>query len=328
MVQFREAMFDDACSGWLPDNSEAAIPIIAAHNALMPEPVDSLAALRAFVVAADTRSFKTAGQMLRVSSSAIGKAIARLEAQLAVTLFHRTTRTISLTEPGALFLARARRMLEELHEGEIELAEASGSPRGRLRVALPLAGDLLTKGLAAFVAANPQVNLDLDYSDRLVDIVEEGFDVAIRTGDTGDSRLLHKTLCRFGWKLVASPAYLKQHGRPAAVEDLSSHVCLRQRFSSGRLVAWPLPSEPGVEVPVSLVSSLIDPLLDLALAGAGIASFPEFLVRNALRAGALVPILEGPKRLEGVVTILWPASRFRVPKVRAFVDCIADHIDL
>ncbi|MGA1799027.1 LysR substrate-binding domain-containing protein [Sphingomonas sp. 4RDLI-65] len=294
----------------------------------MPEPIDSLAALRGFVAAADTRSFKAAGQMLGVSSSAIGKAIARLEVQLAVTLFHRTTRTISLTEPGALFLVRARRMLEELREGEIELAEASGSPRGRLRVALPQAGNLLTRGLAAFVAANPLVDLDLDYSDRLVDIVEEGFDVAIRTGDTGDSRLLHKTLCRFGWKLVASPAYLEQHGRPAAVEDLSSHICLRQRFSSGRLVTWPMASASGVEVPVSLVSSLIDPLLGLALAGAGIASFPEFLVRDALRTGLLAPVLEGHKSMEGVMTILWPASRFRVPKVRAFVDCIAEHIDM
>jgi DNA-binding transcriptional LysR family regulator len=294
----------------------------------MPEPVESLAALRAFVSAADTRSFKVAGRMLGVSSSAIGKAIARLEAQLSVTLFHRTTRTISLTQPGALFLARARRMLEELREGEIELAEASGSPRGRLRVALPLAGKLFTRGLAAFVADNPLVDLDLDYSDRLVDIVEEGFDVAIRSGDTGDSRLLHKTLCRFGWKLVASPGYLEQHGRPATAEDLSSHICLRQRFSSGRLVSWPLQSARGVDVPVSLVSSLIDPLLDLTLAGAGIASFPEFIVRDALRTGSLVPVLEGQKSMEGVMTILWPANRFRMPKVRAFVDCIAKHIDM
>jgi DNA-binding transcriptional LysR family regulator len=294
----------------------------------MSDPVDSLAALRAFVAATDTRSFKIAGQMLGVSSSAIGKAIARLEAQLSVTLFHRTTRTISLTEPGALFLVRARRILAELREGEIELAEASGSPRGRLRVALPLAGNLLTKGLAAFVADNPLVELDLDYSDRLVDIVEEGFDVAIRTGDTGDSRLLHKTLCRFGWKLVASPGYLEHHGQPAMPEDLSSHVCLRQRFSSGRLVSWPLPSMPGVDVPVSLVSSLIDPLLDLTLAGTGIASFPEFMVREALSSGSLVPVLDGHKSMEGVMTMLWPATRFRVPKVRAFVDCIAKHIDM
>lgn len=294
----------------------------------MAEPVESLAALRAFVAAADTRSFKVAGQMLGVSSSAIGKAIARLEAQLSVTLFHRTTRTISLTEPGALFLVRARRMLEELREAEVELAEASGSPRGRLRVALPLAGTLFTKGLAAFVADNPLVELELDYSDRLVDIVEEGFDVAIRSGDTGDSRLLHRTLCRFGWKLVASPDYLDRHGRPLTAEDLSKHICLRQRFSSGRLVSWPLGSERGVDVPAHLVSSLIDPLLDLALAGTGIASFPEFIVRDALRAGALVPILEGHKSMEGVMTILWPASRFRLPKVRAFVDCIAKHIDM
>ena len=118
----------------------------------MPDPVDSLTSLRAFVAAADTRSFKLAGQQMAVSSSAIGKAIAKLEAQLATSLFHRTTRTISLTDAGSLFLLRARRMLDELRDGEAELAEASGSPRGRLRVSVPLTRSLLTKALTAFVA--------------------------------------------------------------------------------------------------------------------------------------------------------------------------------
>jgi DNA-binding transcriptional LysR family regulator len=151
----------------------------------MRDPVDSVVSLRAFVEAAEARSFKAAGQVLGVSSSAIGKAIARLEGQLATTLFHRTTRTISLTEAGGLFLIRARRILEELQAGEAELAEASGMPRGRLRVSLPVTGELLTHALATFVASYPLVELDLDYSDRIVDVIEEGFDVVIRTGATG-----------------------------------------------------------------------------------------------------------------------------------------------
>jgi DNA-binding transcriptional LysR family regulator len=150
------------------------------------------------VAAADTRSFKAAGQQIGVSSSAIGKTIARLEVQLSASLFHRTTRTISLTDAGGLFLLRARRMLDELQAGEAELAEASGSPRGRLRVSLPLTRSLLTTALTAFVADYPLVELNLDYSDRMVDVIEEGFDAVIRTGETGDSRLLHKTLGRFG----------------------------------------------------------------------------------------------------------------------------------
>ncbi|MET0968105.1 MAG: LysR substrate-binding domain-containing protein [Tardiphaga sp.] len=292
----------------------------------MPEPIDSLAALRAFVAAADTRSFKAAGQQMGVSSSAIGKAIARLEAQLTTALFHRTTRTISLTDAGGLFLLRARRMLAELQAGEAELAEVSGSPRGRLRVSLPLTRSLLTSALTTFVADYPLVELDLDYSDRMVDVIEEGFDAVIRTGETGDSRLLHKTLGRFGWRLVASPGYIARHGQPSNADALVDHVCLRQKFSSGLIVPWPLRAGSGAAVPVSLTASIIDPLLDLALSGAGIAAFPDFLVRDALATGALVPVLDGDVQQTGVMTVLWPASRFRVPKVRAFVDCIAKHV--
>jgi DNA-binding transcriptional LysR family regulator len=293
----------------------------------MAEPVDSVQSLRAFVAAADTRSFKAAGQGLGLSSSAIGKSIARLEAQLSVTLFHRTTRTISLTEAGSLFLVRARRMLDELRTGEAELAEVSGSPRGRLKVSLPMAGSLLTKALAAFLADHPLVELDLDYNDRLVDVIEEGFDVVIRSGAIGDSRLMHRTLGRFAWRLLAAPAYIAAHGQPATPCDLERHVCLRQKFSSGRIAPWPLRSAPGLNVPVSLSASVIDPLLDLTLSGAGIAAFPEFLVRDAIASGDLVPVLEGELDNASVITMLWPASRFRVPKVRAFVDCVARHVE-
>lgn len=289
----------------------------------MSEPIDSLTSLRAFVAAADARSFKAAGQTLGVSSSAIGKTIARLEGQLSATLFHRTTRTISLTEAGALFLVRAKRILGELQAGEAELAEASGTPRGRLRVSLPVTGELLTSALATFVAAYPLVELELDYNDRIVDVIEEGFDVVIRTGATGDSRLLHKPLGQFSWRLVASPAYVARRGMPAFPEDLTDHVCLRQRFSSGRLIPWSLRAAPDLRVPGNLIASSIDALLDLTLAGAGIGSFPEFLVSDGLARGTLVPILDGAIEQTGVVTMLWPASRYRVPKVRAFVDCIA-----
>lgn len=292
----------------------------------MADPVDSLASLRAFVAAADTRSFKAAGQALGVSSSAVGKSIARLEAQLSTGLFHRTTRTISLTEPGKLFLVRARRMLDELRDGETELAEVSGSPRGRLRVSLPLTGSLLTRALAAFRTDYPAVELELDYSDRLVDVIEEGFDVVIRTGETGDSRLLHRTLGHFRWCLVASPGYLAARGTPAEPGELATHSCLRQRFSSGRVAPWTLRSAPGFEAPTDLVTSVIDPLLDLTLAGAGIGAFPEFLVRDALSRGSLLAVLDGELEQTGVLTMLWPASRFRVPKVRAFVDCVAPKV--
>jgi DNA-binding transcriptional LysR family regulator len=289
----------------------------------MPDPVDSLASLRAFVASADARSFKAAGQALGVSSSAIGKAIAKLEAQLSTTLFHRTTRTISLTEAGSLFLVRARRVLDELRAADAELAEVSGTPQGRLRVGLPLSGSLLTSAFSTFIAEYPLVELDLDYSDRLVDVIDEGFDVVIRSGDTGDSRLLHKTLSRFRWRLVAAPTYLAKYGQPATPDDLARHICLRQKLSSGRVLPWVFRSASGLNVPVSLTASVVDAVLDLTRAGAGIAALPDFLLHEALADGSLVPVLESEMEHSGVLTMLWPASRFRVPKVRAFVDWIA-----
>lgn len=292
----------------------------------MSDPVDSLGAVRAFVAAADARSFKTAGQGLGVSSSAIGKAIAKLEAQLKTTLFHRTTRTITLTEAGSLFLVRARRMLDELKGGEAELAELSGVPQGRLRVSLALSGSLLTRAIASFTAAHPQVELDLDYTDRLVDVIDEGFDVVIRSGDGADSRLLRKILVRFTWRLMASPDYVARVGQPTTCRDLARHICLRQKLTSGRILPWVFRSEPGLDVPVSLTASIIDPLLDLALAGAGIASLPDFLVREAIADGSLVPVLESEMDHTGVLTMLWPASRYGVPKVRAFVDWITQDV--
>lgn len=292
----------------------------------MTDLVDSLAALRAFVSAADNLSFKTAGQMLGVSSSAVGKAIARLESQLSATLFHRTTRNISLTEAGNIFLVRARRMLDELQAGEAELAEVSGSPRGRLRTSLPLTGPLFTAALASFVKKYPSVELEIDYSDRLVDVIEEGFDVVIRAGDAGDSRLLHKSLGKFDWVLVAAPSYIANYGRPATPAELPKHICLRQKFSSGRIAPWSLRSATTVNIPASLTASVIDPLLDLAQSGTGIGCFPEFLVRAALADGSLVQVLEDTVEQKGVLTMLWPASRFRVPKVRAFVDHMTNEL--
>lgn len=292
----------------------------------MDASIDSIAALRAFVAAADARSFKDAGRVLGVSSSAIGKSVARLEAQLSATLFHRTTRTISLTEAGSLFLVRACRILDELRIAEAELAEASGSPRGRLRVSLALSGSLLTAAFATFVAEYPLVELDLDYSDRLVDVIDEGFDVVIRSGDTGDSRLLHKTLGGFTWRLVASPTYVLKYGLPETPQDLAGHICLRQKLSSGRILPWVLRSSPGFDSPVSLTVSVIDPLVDLIRAGAGIASLPDFLVREALEDGSMISVLDSEMAHGGVLTMLWPASRFRVPKVRAFVDWIGHHV--
>ena len=138
--------------------------------------MDSLGSLNVFVRAAEARSFTVAGRQLGVSSSAIGKAVARMEERLGVRLFHRSTRSITLTAEGALFLERCRRIFSEIEAAELELSQTQEAPRGTLRVSLPLAGNLMMPTLVAFMRAYPEIRLDLDFSDRVVDVIEEGFE--------------------------------------------------------------------------------------------------------------------------------------------------------
>lgn len=280
--------------------------------------VDSIAGVRAFVAAADARGFKRGGETLGLTSSAIGKAIARLEEQLGVQLFHRTTRTLSLTEQGALFLNRAKAILAQLEDAEAELASTSKELKGRLRISLPLTGGVLSTPLADFVALHPGIELDLDFSDRIVDVIGEGFDAVIRSGEQSDSRLMRQKLGDIVWCLAAAPAYVERAGLPMRPSDLASHACLRQRVSTGRIAPWSLRAD--VAIPASLTAGIIDPLLDLALAGAGIASFPFFMIHDHLRNGRLIEILPGALDRHGVMSILWPSTRYHVPKTKAFVS--------
>src|ERR1700741_2586363 len=156
--------------------------------------MDSLGSLNVFVRAAEARNFTVAGRQLGGSSSAIGKAVARMEARLGVRLFHRSTRSITLTVEGALFLERCRRIFSEIEAAELELSQTREAPRGTLRVSLPLAGMLMMPTLVAFMRAYPEIILDLDFSDRVVDVIEEGFDDVVRFDDVGLRRLLGRAL--------------------------------------------------------------------------------------------------------------------------------------
>jgi DNA-binding transcriptional LysR family regulator len=168
--------------------------------------MDSLGSLNAFVQAAEARSFTLAGRQLGVSSSAIGKAVARMEERLGVRLFHRSTRSITLTAEGALFLERCRRIFSEIEAAELELSKTHEAPRGTLRVSLPLVGMLMMPTLVAFMRAYPEIMLDLDFSDRVVDVIEEGFDAVVRFAEVGDSRLMTRAMGTYRRRLVAGPS--------------------------------------------------------------------------------------------------------------------------
>lgn len=292
--------------------------------------MDSLGSLGVFVQAAETRSFTAAAQQLGVSPSAVGKAIARLESRLGVRLFHRSTRSITLTAEGAIFLSRCKRIFDEVEAAETEIARTMSAPRGRLRVSLPQLNMLLMPVIGEFVRAYPEIELELDYSDRMVDVIEEGFDAVLRTGDATDSRLKTRTLGNFSHKIVGSPAYFQRAGFPAEPVELTKHACLHHRFpSTGKLEPWPL-NRNGVaidiELPKTVLASTLEPLISLVEQGLGLTCVPLFTVRRQLEGGQLVAVLDEYLRNSRPFRIMWPANRHASPKVEAFVNFMAKNL--
>ena len=292
--------------------------------------MDRLGPLNAFVHAAESRSFTATGRDLGISASAVGKAVARLEERLGVRLFHRSTRSIALTPEGALFLKRCQTIFEEIEAAELELAQSTAAPRGRLRVSLPLIGMLMMPSISAFAQAYPEIELDLDFTDRLVDVIEEGFDAVVRTGKLSDSLLKVRTLGTYSYVVVGAPDYFARKGVPEVLEDLASHNGLYHRWSAtGKLERWAL-SQDGIELdvgpPASTVASTMEPLIDLCEKGLGLLYTPSFTVRRQIEAGTLRSVLDPYLRSIGAVQILWPPSRHQAPKVRAFVDFMAQHL--
>lgn len=275
--------------------------------------MDSLSGFTVFVRVAETRSIVGAARTLGVSASAVGKRVARLEEKLGVRLFHRSTRSITLTAEGSLFLERSRRILAEIEATELELSQSRETPRGRLRVSLPLVSGLVLPTLADFMQAYPDIELDLDFSDRVVDVVDEGFDVVLRTGQPVDSRLSMRELGEFQLKLVGSPAYFARHGTPRCPEDLLRHTCLHYRFpNTGRLEEWPLRRADGEappQIPVSMVCNNIETRVCFALRDQGIACLPDFDPRGAARRTPG----QRPRRLLRAPRAILPALAVRPP---------------
>ncbi|MGN3962669.1 LysR family transcriptional regulator [Burkholderia gladioli] len=292
--------------------------------------MDNLNGIVAFVRTAETLSFVAAGRKLGISASAVGKTIARLERSLGVRLFHRTTRRVTLTEEGRHFHERCHRILEELRDAEATLSASAQTPRGRLRVSLPVIGyRFLLPVLPAFSARYPDIELDLDFNDRLVDVVEGGFDAVIRSGQLSDSSLMSRRLGAFRFVLCASPGYLARAGVPRGLADLAAHEGVRYRFpTTGKLQPWRLLPDGG-EPPnlrCAMTCNNMEALRGAVIAGFGIGFMPDFLARDALAAGSLVEVLEPHSIAPGQFSILWPSSRQLSPKLRVFVDFMCEHL--
>lgn len=290
--------------------------------------MDNLAGMQVFVAVVEAKSFTAAAERLRVSKAAVSKQVARLEDTLCARLLNRTTRQISLTEVGQTFYERARRILADAEEAVAEVGLLQGEPRGQLRVNAPMNFGILYMAplAAAFARRYPLVNLDIDFDDRYVDLVEEGYDVAIRIGQLQDSRLIAKRLAPVRRLLVASPAYLEKHGRPTSISDLANHACLTYSLQrSGD--AWPFVMPDGrirtIAVPARVRANNGHTLIASVLADIGITMLPIFAVAAELASGAMEEI-----RLDGeptpiAVHAVYPHSRLLSTKVRLFIEELA-----
>ncbi|MBM9489357.1 LysR family transcriptional regulator [Pseudomonas sp. ICBG1301] len=289
---------------------------------------DNLSGVIAFVKTAQALSFIGAARVLGVSASAVGKNVAKLEAELNVRLLHRSTRKVSLTVEGQLFYERCRKILDDLQDARAMLSHAIQAPRGKLRVSLPTIGyRFLLAHMVEFREAYPEIELELDFNDHLVDVIEEGFDVVIRSGDLVDSTLMARRLGPFRFVMCASPEYLRTQGQPETLTDLEHHPCLRYRFATtGKIMEWTLSANPAItqlRLPTAMTLNNMEAMLMAAIDGHGIAYMPDFLAREALARGQLDTVLKGHSNDQGQFWALWPSSRHLSPKIRAFVDFAA-----
>ncbi|WLH85544.1 LysR family transcriptional regulator [Pseudomonas sp. FP2338] len=289
-----------------------------------------LNAVRLLARVAETRSFTRAAGDLGLTQSGLSRAISRLESELGVRLLQRNTRSVSLTPDGQMLYERCAPLLAELAETEKLMLDRRSSPSGLLKISTPsLFGRKVVMPLIGELTMRyPQLRIEAVMTDRLVDIVDEGFDALLRTGEIQDQRLIARTLPPLRWVTVAAPSYLARFGTPQNVEDLKAHNCIAVRnLRNGRLVDWQFMRDGKVQdvaVEGRLIFDIGDAMVDAALGGFGIAQVMDFAVRDDLAAGRLVPILQAFAGRSRAISLVYPPSRQYSPKLMAFADALAN----
>lgn len=293
--------------------------------------MEPLGDIACFVEVVRRGSFTAAAEKLGLTRSAISKQVARLENRLQARLLNRTTRRLSLTEVGQTFHASARRGLQEIADAEAAVTALQAAPRGTLQLNVPMSFGILhiAPAIADFLDCFPEVQVDVRLDDRKLDLVEAGFDLAIRIGELPDSSLVARAICPCPLVACAAPAYLKRRGRPATPDDLRRHDVLLYSYSDAPS-QWIFTGRSGhtISVPVNgrvrMNNSLA--LREVLLAGAGITVTPRFVVEADLRAGRLTALLQDHRLRELAVYAVYPERRHLSPKVRAFIDFIGDRL--
>ncbi|MEN5265873.1 LysR family transcriptional regulator [Stenotrophomonas sp. TWI587] len=288
-----------------------------------------LNAVRMLVQVADARSFTVAAGQLGISQSGLSRAISRLESALGVRLLHRNTRNVSLTPDGRQFVEHCAPLLSGLDDAERRLGDRPSTPSGVLKLTAPsmFGRKVLVPLTGQLMATHPQLQFELVLNDRLVDLVEEGFDAALRTGPISDVRMVARPLRPLNWVTVASPAYIAQHGEPATVDALHDHACLAVRnLRSGRLVDWQFREAQGrlreFTPPARMVFDSGDPLVEGALAGIGIVQVMDFAVADALAEGRLQRVLQPFEGRSRVLSLVYPPSRQASPKLQVLAEAL------
>jgi DNA-binding transcriptional LysR family regulator len=290
--------------------------------------MENLADIAVFVRVVERGSFTLAADDLGFSRAVVSKYLSRLEERLGARLLNRTTRRLSLTEAGAALFEASRGALERIEDAEQAVARLQAAPRGRLRISAPMSFGILHLGpaLADFAQSYPEVTLDVRLDDRFVNLVEEQVDVAVRIGTLTDSALVARKLAPVRSVACASPAYLAEHGEPETPQDLAAHDCLLYSYLSSANV-WRFVDPDGNDNPVAVTGSLrINNgivLAEAAVAGRGIVMGPTFYVGPLIREGKLRPVLPRYKLPELGLHAVYPQRGYVAPKVRVFVDFLA-----
>ncbi|MBF0155316.1 MAG: LysR family transcriptional regulator [Magnetococcales bacterium] len=289
--------------------------------------MDRLACMESFVRVVESGSFAAAARKSGLSRSAVSKYIETLESHLGVRLINRTTRQLHLTTEGELYYPYCRRILEDVDEAEQSVSHLHATPRGLLRVSAPVSFGTryLAPATADFLLKYPGIELDLVLNDRFVDLIEEGFDLAVRIGTLEDSTLMARRLTTTRLIPCASPTYLAKHGKPTTPADLTRHVCLLYSYTASPNV-WRFRhqgEEHSVRITGPLRANNGEALCAAARAGLGVALLPGFLVDEELRLGVLEPLLTDYSLPTIGIHAVCPSNRHLSTKVREFIDFLA-----
>jgi DNA-binding transcriptional LysR family regulator len=279
-----------------------------------------------FAAVVEAKSFSAAARQLGISKSVVSKQVSRLEDRLGARLLHRTTRRLSLTEEGAAFFSHCERILQEAEEAELKVSRLGQQPRGLLRISAPMSFGLhhVAPAIPEFMAQYPDVQLDLTLDDRFVDLVEDGYDAAVRIGRMADSTLIARKLAVSKNVTVAAPDYLARFGEPKTPAELTEHNCFH--YTHLDAPRWVFEGPDGrhtVKIGGNLQANNGEVLVAAAEAGKGIVVTPTFIAWEAIRKGGLRIILKDYKPAPSVVQVVYPHRRHLAPKVRVLVDFLA-----